>query len=79
LTSKIAGHASTAITEEYTLVGLNRQDDLTRLIQEKRATAARTSKAVARQTPSDELAAQRERAKMARTARKRANAAETIN
>jgi hypothetical protein len=70
-TSKIAGHASTAITEEYTLVGLNRQDDLTRLIQEKRAKAARTSKAVASQPPvSDELAAQRERARTARTPRK---------
>jgi integrase len=70
-TSKIAGHASTAITEEYTLVGLNRQDDLTRLIQEKRAKAARTSKAVASQPPvSDELAAQRERACTARAARK---------
>jgi hypothetical protein len=52
-------------------VGLNRQDDLTRLIQEKRANAARTSKAVASQPPvSDELAAQRERARTARTARK---------
>jgi hypothetical protein len=70
-TSKIAGHASTAITEEYTLVGLNRQDDLTRLIQEKRAKAARTSKAVASQPPvSDELAAQRERARAARATRK---------
>ena len=28
-TSKIAGHASTAITEAYTLVGLHRQDELT--------------------------------------------------
>ena len=70
-TSKIAGHASTAITEEYTLVGLNRQDDLTRLIQEKRAKAARTSKAVSSQPPvPDELAAQRERACTARAARK---------
>lgn len=52
-------------------MGLNRQDDLTRLIQEKRAKAARTSKVVASQPPvSDELAAQRERAKTARTARK---------
>jgi len=76
-TSKIAGHASTAITEEYTLVGLNRQDDLTRLIQEKRAKATRTSNAVARQPPvSDELAAQRERARAARTARKDRKAAE---
>ena len=52
-------------------MGLNRQDDLTRLIQEKRAKAARTSKTVASQPPvSDELAAQRERARTARTARK---------
>ena len=70
-TSKIAGHASTAITEEYTLVGLNRQDDLTRLIQEKRAKATRTSKPIASQPPvSEELAAQRERARTARAARK---------
>jgi hypothetical protein len=40
-TSKIAGHASTAITEEYTLVGLHHQDELTRLIQTKRARATR--------------------------------------
>ena len=52
-------------------MGLNRQDDLTRLIQEKRAKAARTSKAVASQPPvSDELAAQRDRARTARAARK---------
>ena len=52
-------------------MGLNRQDDLTRLIQEKRANAARTSKAVASQPPvSDELAAQRDRARTARAARK---------
>jgi integrase len=61
-TSTIAGHASTAITEEYTLAGLNRQDDLTRLIQEKRAKAARKSRAVASQPPVTlELAAQRAR------------------
>jgi hypothetical protein len=70
-TSKIAGHASTAITEEYTFVQLNRQDDLTRRIQDKRAKAARKVKAAAGQPPvSEELAAQRERAKTARTARK---------
>lgn len=52
-------------------MGLNRQDDLTRLIQEKRAKAARTTKAVASQPPvSDELATQRERARTARAARK---------
>jgi len=43
-TSKIAGHASAAITEEYTLVGLQRQDELTWLIQTKRAKAARNAK-----------------------------------
>ena len=40
-TSKIAGHASTAITEEYTLVGMKRLDELTRRIQEKRTKARR--------------------------------------
>ena len=70
-TSKIAGHASTAITEEYTLVGLHRQDELTRLIQTKRARAARKNKAVASTLPvTPELSAQRERARVARTARK---------
>jgi hypothetical protein len=58
-TSKIAGHASTAITEEYTLVGLHPQDELTRLIQAKRARAARKNKAVASPLPvTPELAAQ---------------------
>ena len=37
---KIAGHASTAITEEYTLVRLHRHDELTRRILAKRAKAA---------------------------------------
>ena len=40
-TSKIAGHSSTSMTDEYTLVGLKRQDELTRRIQEKRAKAAK--------------------------------------
>ncbi len=43
-TSKIAGHASTAITDEYTLVGMHRQDELTRRIQEKRAKAGKKAK-----------------------------------
>ena len=43
-TSKIAGHASTAITEEYTFVQLKRQDELTRRIQDKRAKAAKKDK-----------------------------------
>jgi hypothetical protein len=42
--SKIAGHASTAITEEYTFVQLKRQDELTRRIQDKRAKAAKKDK-----------------------------------
>jgi integrase len=33
--SRIAGHASTKITEEYTVVQLRRQDELTRRIQER--------------------------------------------
>ena len=35
--SRIAGHASTKMTEEYTVVQLNRQDELTRRIQMKLA------------------------------------------
>ena len=38
--SKIAGHASTKITEEYTVVQLKRQEELTRRIQAKLARAA---------------------------------------
>jgi hypothetical protein len=38
--SKIAGHANTKITEEYTIVQLKRQDELTRRIQGRRAKAA---------------------------------------
>jgi hypothetical protein len=42
--AKIAGHANTRITEEYTIVQLRRQEELTRRIQqEKRAKAARRS------------------------------------
>ncbi len=39
--SKIAGHANTKITEEYTIVQLKRQGELTRRVQEKRAKAAK--------------------------------------
>jgi len=38
--SRIAGHASTKMTEEYTVVQLNRQEELTRRIQEKLSRAA---------------------------------------
>ncbi len=38
--SQIAGHASTRITEEYTVVQLKRQEELTRRIQEKLNMAA---------------------------------------
>lgn len=39
--SKIAGHANTKITEEYTIVQLKRQDELTRRIQGRRAKAGK--------------------------------------
>ncbi len=38
-TSKIAGHANVRMTEEYTIVQLKRQEDLTRRIQDKLAKA----------------------------------------
>jgi integrase len=43
-TSKIAGHANTKITEEYTNVQLKRQDEHTRRIQCRRAKAAKRGK-----------------------------------
>jgi integrase len=42
--SKIAGHASTKITEDYTVVQLKRQEELTRRIQQKLAKAAQREK-----------------------------------
>jgi hypothetical protein len=39
--SKIAGHSSVEMTGEYTFVGIPRQDELTRAIQEKLARAAK--------------------------------------
>jgi len=48
-TSQIAGHANTKITEEYTVVQLRRQEELTRRIQSKRQKAAQRSKACANQ------------------------------
>jgi integrase len=39
--SKIAGHASVRMTEEYTVVQMKRQEDLTRRIQDKLAKAKR--------------------------------------
>ncbi len=39
--SRIAGHANTRITEEYTIVQLRRQEELTRRIQDKRVKAAK--------------------------------------
>jgi integrase len=39
--SKIAGHASVRMTEEYTIVHLKRQEELTRRIQDKLAKAKR--------------------------------------
>lgn len=40
-TSQIAGHANTKITEEYTVVQLRRQEELTRRIQAKRVKAGK--------------------------------------
>src|ERR1035441_6756811 len=40
-TSEIAGHANTKITEQYTIVQLKRQDELTRRIQGRRAKAGK--------------------------------------
>jgi integrase len=54
--SRIAGHANTKITEEYTFVQLKRQDDLTRRIQDKRAKAAKRAKKIA-EMPKKESAA----------------------
>jgi integrase len=46
-TSRIAGHATTRMTDEYTVVQLRRQEELTRRIQGKRARARkRKSKVV---------------------------------
>ena len=42
--SRIAGHAHTKITEEYTIVQLKRQEELTRHIQDRRANAAKKAK-----------------------------------
>jgi integrase len=39
--SKIAGHVSVRMTEEYTVVQLKRQEELTRRIQDKLAKAKR--------------------------------------
>jgi integrase len=43
-TSQIAGHANTKITEEYTVVQLRRQEELTRRIQGKRMKAGKRTK-----------------------------------
>ena len=43
-TSRIAGHANTKMTEEYTVVRLKRQEELTRRIQGRRAKEAKRSK-----------------------------------
>jgi integrase len=44
-TSQIAGHSNTRITEEYTVVQLRRQDELTRRIQSRRVKAGKRNKA----------------------------------
>jgi integrase len=42
--SKIAGHANVRMTEEYTVVQVKRQDELTRRIQDKLAKARKRAK-----------------------------------
>ena len=44
-TSKIAGHANVRMTEEYTIVQMKRQEDLTRRIQDKLAKAKKRAPA----------------------------------
>ena len=44
--SKIAGHSTVRMTEEYTKIQLTRQEELTRLIQERLASAGEKSTAV---------------------------------
>jgi hypothetical protein len=61
--SKIAGHSEVAMTGEYTFVGIDRQEALTRAIQERLAQAAPQD---GRPNPSD---AQREQMARARRAK----------
>lgn len=68
--SKIAGHPKVDTTLEYTIIGMKPHDTLTRRIQPMREQAAKKTE-VAAQTASAALAAQRERAKIARAARKK--------
>ena len=56
-TSKIAGHANTKITEEYTVVQLRRQEELTRRIQGKRMKAVKRIKTKLVEIPSKGTAA----------------------
>ena len=44
--SKIAGHSTVRMTEEYTKIQLNRQEELTRLIQDRLASAGEKQSAV---------------------------------
>jgi integrase len=56
-TSQIAGHANTKITEEYTVVQLRRQEELTRRIQGKRMKAGKRVKTKLVEIPSKGTAA----------------------
>jgi integrase len=56
-TSQIGGHTNTKITEEYTVVQLRRQDELTRRIQSKRLKAGKRSKGKVVEIKSNEPAA----------------------
>jgi len=50
---KIAGHSSVEMTGEYTFVGIRRQDELTRAIQEKLAAAGKKNDQAAKQVTRD--------------------------
>src|SRR5579885_2415314 len=65
--SKIAGHSKVSTTLDYTIVGIQRQDELTRKIQEKRAKAAEETDST-KPPVTTLLAAQRKRARIARAA-----------
>jgi len=53
--SKIAGHSDLEMTGEYTFVAPERQNELTRRIQEKLADASRTEKVAAAQSPGPDV------------------------
>jgi len=55
--SKIAGHANVSMTGDYTIVQLQRQDDLTRAIQRRMATAQKKQEEKAGEQAGETVAA----------------------